>query len=137
MQVTDADGVLAGKQGKDAVLLAGAYDFGSFKLSAYYDAEDKAAKKLKVYGLAAAFKFGETTVSVGAAQAKDVNGSAAAASDDARLYTLQASHNLSKRTAIYGNLTAVDNDTASSLGFNNPVAGSNSNGIQVGLRHRF
>ena len=137
MQVTDADGVLAGKQGRDAVLLAGAYDFGSFKLSAYYDAEDKAAKKLKVYGLAAAFKFGETTVSVGAAQAKDVNGSAAAASDDARLYTLQASHNLSKRTAIYGHLTAVDNDTASALGFNSPVAGSNSNGIQFGLRHRF
>lgn len=137
MQVTDADGVLAGKQGRDAVLLAGAYDFGSFKLSAYYDAEDKAAKKLKVYGLAAAFKFGETTVSVGAAQAKDVNGSAAAASDDARIYTLQASHNLSKRTALYGHLTVVDNDTASALGFNSPVAGSNSNGIQFGLRHRF
>jgi predicted porin len=137
MQVTDANGVLAGKQGRDAVLLAGAYDFGSFKLSAYYDAEDKAAKKLKVYGLAVAFKFGETTVSVGAAQAKDVNGSAAAASDDAKLYTLQVNHNLSKRTALYGNLTAVSNDTAAALGFNSPVAGSNSNGIQVGLRHRF
>ncbi|WP_300651580.1 porin [Hydrogenophaga sp.] len=137
MRVTDADGVLAGRQGRDAVLLVGAYDFGGFTLSGYYDAEDKAAKKLKVYGVAAAFKFGQTTVSVGAAQAKDVNGSAAAASDDARLYTLQASHNLSKRTAIYGHLTAVDNDTASALGFNSPVAGSNSNGIQVGLRHRF
>lgn len=137
MQVTDADGVLAGKQGKDALLVAGAYDFGSFKLSAYYDAEDKAVKKLKVYGLAAAFKFGETTVSVGAAQAKDVNGSAAAASDDAKIYTLQASHSLSKRTAIYSHLTAVSNDAAAALGFNNPIAGSNSNGIQFGLRHRF
>lgn len=137
MQVTDADGVLAGKQGKDAMLLAGAYDFGSFKLSAYYDSEDKAAKKLKVYGLAAGFKLGETMISVGAAQAKDVNGSAAAASDDARIYTLQASHNLSKRTAIYGHLTAVDNDAAAALGFNSPQAGSSSNGIQVGLRHRF
>lgn len=137
MQVTDADGTTAGKQGKDAVLLAGAYDFGAFKLSAYYDAEDKAANKLKVLGLAAAFKFGETTVSVGAAQAKDVNGSAAAASDDARIYTLQASHNLSKRTALYGHLTAVSNDAAAALGFNSPVAGSSSNGIQFGLRHRF
>ena len=137
MRVTDADGVLAGKQGRDAVLLAAAYDFGGVTLSGYYDAEDKAAKKLKVYGVAAAFKWGQTTVSVGAAQAKDVNGSAAAASDDARLYTLQASHNLSKRTAVYGHITAVDNDTASALGFNSPVAGSNSNGIQVGLRHRF
>lgn len=137
MKVTDADGTTAGKQGKDALLLAGAYDFGSVKVTAYYDAEDKAAKKLKVYGLAAAFKLGETTVSVGAAQAKDVNGSAAAASDDATVYTLQASHNLSKRTALYGHLTAVSNDAASALGFNSPVAGSSSNGVQFGVRHRF
>lgn len=137
MKVTDADGTTAGKQGKDALLLAGAYDFGSVKVSAYYDVEDKAAKKLKVYGLAAAFKFGETTLSVGAAKAKDVNGSAAAASDDATIYTLQANHNLSKRTAVYGHLTAVSNDAASALGFNGPIAGSSSNGIQFGLRHRF
>lgn len=136
MQVADADGTTAGKQGKDAMLLAGAYDFGSVKVSAYYDSEDKAAKKLKVYGMAAAFKFGETTLSVGAAQAKDVNGSAAAG-DDARIYTLQASHNLSRRTALYGHLTAVSNESASALGFNGPTAGSSSNGIQVGLRHRF
>jgi predicted porin len=137
IQAADVDGTLAGKQGRDAMLLAGAYDFGSVKVSAYYDSEDRAAKKLKVYGAAAAFKFGETTLSVGAAQAKDVNGSAAAASDDAKIYTLQASHNLSKRTAIYGHLTAVSNGAASALGFNSPVAGSSSNGVQFGLRHRF
>ena len=87
--------------------------------------------------MAAAFKFGQTTVSVGAAQAKDVNGSAAAASDDARLYTLQASHNLSKRTALYSHLTAVSNEGSAALGFNSPVAGSSSSGIQFGIRHRF
>ncbi|MBU7572303.1 MAG: porin [Hydrogenophaga sp.] len=137
MQVADADGVLAGKQGKDALLFVGAYDFGPVKLTGYYDVEDKAVEKLKLFGLAVAFKFGETTVSVGAAQAKNVNGSAAAASDDAKIYTLQATHNLSKRTALYGHLTAVSNDTAAALGFNSPVAGSSSNGIQVGIRHRF
>jgi predicted porin len=128
---------MAGKQGKDALLFVGAYDFGPVKLTGYYDVEDKAAAKLKLFGLAAAFKFGETTVSVGAAQAKNVNGSAAALSDDAKIYTLQASHNLSKRTALYGHLTAVSNDAAAALGFNAPVAGSSSNGIQVGIRHRF
>lgn len=137
MSVIDANGTTAGKQGKDAVLLVGSYDFGAVKLSAYYDAEDKAAEKLTVMGLAAAFKFGATTVSVGAAKAKNVNGSAAALSDDATLFTLQASHNLSKRTALYANLTAVANDDAAALGFNSPVAGSSSNGIQVGVRHRF
>ena len=135
MQVKDADGALAGQQGRDALLLVGAYDFGSFKLSAYYDVEDRAAEKLKVYGLAAAFKFGETTLSVGAAQAKNVTGSAAL--DDAKIFTLQASHNLSRRTAVYSHLTAVSNDGVAALGFNGPVAGGSSNGIQVGLRHRF
>lgn len=138
MQVADADGVLAGKQGRDALLFVGAYDFGPVKLTGYYDIEDKAVEKLKLFGLAAAFKVGEATVvSVGAAQARNVNGSAAAASDDAKIYTLQATHNLSKRTALYGHLTAVSNDTAAALGFNSPVAGQSSNGIQVGIRHRF
>ena len=57
--------------------------------------------------------------------------------DDAKLYTLQASHNLSKRTALYGNLTVVSNGANAALGFNSPVAGKNSNGVQVGVRHRF
>lgn len=136
MQVADADGVLAGKQGRDALLFVGAYDFGTFKLTGYYDIEDKAAEKLKLFGLAAAFKLGEnTTVSVAAAQARNVNGAAGA--DDAKIYTLQASHNLSKRTALYSHLTAVSNDGSAALGFNSPVAGSSSNGIQVGIRHRF
>ena len=107
----------------------------TFSFSAYFDQEDKAAEKLKVMGLAAAFKFGETTVSVGAAQARNVNGSADA--DDARIYTLQASHNLSKRTALYSHLTAVSNEGSAALGFNSPVAGSSSSGIQFGIRHRF
>lgn len=136
MQVKDADGVAAGNQGKDALLFVGAYDFGPMKLTGYYDVEDKAVEKLKLFGLALGFKLGENTVlAVGAAQAKNVNGSAAL--DDAKLYTLQATHNLSKRTSLYGHITAVSNDGSSALGFNSPVAGGSSNGIQVGIRHRF
>ena len=111
--------------------------FGGPKLTAYYDVEDKAAKKLSLLGAAVAYPFGATTVSVGIAQARNVNGSAAAASDDARLYTLQASHNLSKRTALYAHYTRVANDEAAALGFNKPLAGSTSSGVQVGIRHRF
>lgn len=136
IKVTDADSAAPGDQGKDAVLLAAAYDFGPVKLSAYVDQEDKAAEKLKVMGLAAAFKFGETTVSVGAAQARNVTG-AANTEDDARIYTVQASHNLSKRTAVYSHLTAVSNKGSAALGFNSPVAGGSSSGIQFGVRHRF
>lgn len=137
MRVIDADSAAAGRQPKNAALLVGAYDFGSFKLSAYYDQEDKGAVDMKVYGLAGAMKFGETTVSIGAAQAKNVTGSAAATRDDAKIYTVQASHNLSKRTALYTHLTVVSNGADAALGFNSPVAGRNSNGIQFGMRHRF
>ena len=138
MRVSDADGAVAGKQGKDAVLLVGAYDFGPMKLSAYYDQEDKGTEKMKVMGLAAAFKVGDqTTLSVGVAQAKDVTGVASALNDDARIFTLQANHNLSKRTALYAHLTAVSNDDDAALGFNSPTPGGSSNGIQFGIRHRF
>ncbi|MDI3509551.1 MAG: hypothetical protein PWQ61_316 [Betaproteobacteria bacterium] len=137
MRVLDAEGDVAGKQPRNAVLLAGAYDFGGFKLTAYLDQEDKGSEKLKVFGLSGAMKFGETTVSLGAAQARNVTGSASAADDDATILTVQASHNLSRRTALYSHLTAVSNGDDAALGFNSPAKGKSSNGIQFGIRHRF
>lgn len=137
MRVIDDNSTTAGNQGKNAALLVGGYNFGSFKVTGYYDQEDKGTEKMKVYGLQAAVPFGETTVSVGMAQAKNVTGLASASKDDAKIYTLQASHNLSKRTALYANLTVVSNGANAALGFNSPVAGKNSNGVQFGLRHRF
>ena len=137
MRVIDGNSTLAGDQGQSAALLVAGYDFGGIKLTGYYDQEDKGTQTMKVYGLQGAMTFGSTTVSAGVAQAKNVTGLAAAARDDAKIFTLQASHNLSKRTALYGHLTAVSNGADAALGFNSPVAGRNSNGLQVGVRHRF
>ncbi len=137
MRVTDDNATTAGNQGKSAALLVAGYNFGSFKLTGYYDQEDKGTETMKLYGLQGAMTFGNTTVSAGVAQAKNVTGLASATRDDAKLYTLQASHNLSKRTSLYGNLTIVSNGADAALGFNSPVAGKNSNGVQVGIRHRF
>lgn len=137
MRVLDGNAALGGDQAQNATLLVAGYNFGSFRLTGYYDQEDKGTETMKVYGLQGAMTFGNTTVSAGMAQAKNVTGLAAAASDDAKIFTLQTSHNLSKRTAVYGHLTAVSNGADSALGFNSPVAGSNSNGLQVGIRHRF
>jgi predicted porin len=138
MRVLDSNGTTAGKQEIDAVLAVAAYDFGFAKFTGYFDQEDKlpGTAKMKVYGVSAAIPFGSTSLALGAAQAKNVNGSTASG-DDANLFTVQLTHNLSKRTALYAHFTAVDNDTASALGFNSPAAGSNSNGVQFGLRHRF
>ncbi len=137
MRVIDSSSTAAGNQGQNAALLVAGYDFGGFKLTGYYDQEDKGTDKMKVYGISGAMAFGSTTVSVGAAQAKNVTGLASAARDDAKIFTLQASHNLSKRTALYAHLTSVSNAADVALGFNSPVAGRQSQGLQVGMRHRF
>jgi predicted porin len=137
MRVIDGDGAQAGRQPINAVLLAGAYDFGFVKLTAYLDKEDKGAEDLSVAGISAARKFGNTTVSIGFAKARNVTGLASASDDDATLVTLQASHSLSKNTTIYSHLTTVSNGADAAIGFNSPTKGSNSSGIQVGIRHRF
>lgn len=135
--VADGNGVLAGKQGIDAALLAGSYSFGDFKITAYGDSEDRGEGKMKVYGLAGAYSLGASTVSLGVAKARDVSGVAANQDDDATIFTLQGSHNLSKRTALYAHYARVSNGAQSALGFNNPVADQSSSGIQFGIRHRF
>jgi predicted porin len=135
-RVADADGTAAGDQPINAVLLAGTYSFGALKLTGYYDSEDRGVDKMKVLGAALGYTWGNTTASVGLARARDVGG-AGAADDDATLLTLQGSHNLSKRTALYAHYTGVSNGNDAALGFNSPVAGQHSSGIQLGIRHRF
>ena len=53
-------------------------------------------------------------------------------------------HNLSKRTAVYGTVSYMDNKDASSLGLAaknlntaGPGAGESQTGVQVGVRHSF
>ncbi len=135
--VADNDGAVAGDQEVDAVLLAGSYAFGDFKVTAYYDTEDRGNTKMKLLGLGGGYTFGANVVSVAIAKARNVSGVAANADDDATLLTLQGLHNLSKRTAVYAHYTRVSNGAQSALGFNAPLAGQNSSGVQVGIRHRF
>ena len=136
MRVADGDGALAGRQRIRAALLAGSYTAGDFKLTAYADAEDKGDGRMKVYGLAGAYRRGANTVSLGLAQARDVRGTAAP-DDDATLFTLQGGHELSHRTALYAHYTRVRNGAQSALGFHNPVPCCASSGLQVGVRHQF
>lgn len=52
-------------------------------------------------------------------------------------------HNLSKRTALYGTVAYMKNDTGSALGLQSKgvstagIAGKNQTGMQVGIRHAF
>lgn len=146
IQITDLNYALPGDQKRNEFLAVGGYDFGIAKVLAHYSQTEvgtaavKAPSKMKVFGANAAFPFGAFTVKPGFAIAKDVNGDnsgAAANKDDAKLFTLQSTYDLSKRTALYNNITIVSNDRASAKGFNGPAADKNSNDIQVGIRHRF
>jgi predicted porin len=135
-RVTDVDGLAPGEQRVNAALLAGAYRLGASTLTAYADSEDRGLGRMKVYGLAGAYAFGVNTVSLGVAKARDVGG-LNAPDDDATLFTLQGSHALSHRTALYAHYTRVRNGAQSALGFNNPVPCCASSGVQLGLRHQF
>ena len=139
----DVNSGLANSQKRAEWILTAGYKFDMADVSAYYTntelgtAAVKLPKKMTIAGLQAAFPFGAFTVTPGLAIARDVNGSNASAKDNANFYTLQAKYDLSKRTAVYGLATVVDNAAASALGFNNPKLDSNSYGIQVGVRHSF
>lgn len=133
--VDDTSDTVAGDQDADEVLLAGTYAIGAFKILAYYANTDLGtADNMKVGGLGGAYTFGANTVSAVIAKAQDVRG---VTGDDATIFTLQGSHNLSKRTALYAHYTRVSNDGAATLGFNAPTPGGSSTGIQFGVRHRF
>ena len=73
------------------------------------------------------------------AQASKTN---AAGSAKSNKFALGYVHNLSKRTAIYGNYSVVTNDGIGKTfsvgdGLTPTDAGGNSTGAQLGLRHSF
>lgn len=135
VNVADADGAVAGDQERKASILTGSYAFGDFKVSGYYSVNDVDTNNdFKAYGIYGVYAMGANTVALGLGQTKN---SAGVADRDASLWTLQGTHNLSKRTALYAHYTRVSNDNSSQLGFNDPVAGGSSTGVQFGVRHRF
>ena len=135
-----------GSQEADAVLVYGSYDFGLVKVTAYYEQDDSesakatlgaAYDKLSLAGLKAAVPLSaDFTLTASVAQAANT---AFTANADAMIVALKGQYNLSKRTAVYGLLTAVDNDTTANLGVAQqaPGAGKSSHGIAFGVRHAF
>ena len=138
-EFADINYLQVGNQKRRAGLVSGSYDFGFTKLTAYYDSEGRfGTDPLEITGGIAAFPFGAAVVSVGYAKAKNVTGKKG---DDADIITLQGIYNLSKRTALYTNLVNITNDGGAALGALGPTiapaAGTDSSGIQIGVRHFF
>lgn len=122
------------------------YNFGSFKLVAGFQTVKNSSGVLGAKDDKREF-WGQVQVPVGNDQinagfadskVKGVIGK------HARQLSLSYVHNLSKRTSVYGVLSQIDNDTATSFTTSSatgagPVtsAGHDASGLQLGLRHRF
>jgi predicted porin len=123
--------------------IAGSWNFGFMKLSGFYGSMEasgpvnKATRDNWYVGLSAPFGQWNFKASYGGTNGKDLLDGA-----DASQWAIGADYNLSKRTALYGTWSSINNDGGSRFAVSGqsaiPAAGSfNSNGIQVGVRHTF
>jgi predicted porin len=128
--------------------LGGSWNFGILKLSGFYsqiEAEgpaDKAKRENWFVGIVAPIGQWNLKASYGATNGKDLLNQA-----DATQWALGADYNLSKRTALYGTWSSINNDcgtnvcsrfvTSTQSAIPGPTTTFNSNGFQVGVRHLF
>lgn len=119
------------------VLVYGSYDFGAAKLTGYYNQDDRDSKDeaRSLYGIKVGIPFSANfSLTAGISKVSNVNFVEDA---DATIIAIKGVYNLSKRTALYGLLTTVDNDEGSSLGLVTTASGKSSHGIAFGIRHSF
>lgn len=130
----------AGSYENSAAVAYASYDFGMAKLTGYYNVDSRStlAEQKRLLGARVLVPV-TTDFSVQAGLSKVYNSAKSAADDDALILAVKLNYNLSKRTGVYGLLTTVDNDSASSLGVAGvaTAAGKNSHGLAVGVRHAF
>ena len=123
--------------------VGGSYDFGFGKVLAYYDHESVPNASEKTFSVSANFPFGQSEVRVGYDRSKlDRSGVPIDSTVDQFKATYQ--YNLSKRTAMYGTISRLDNKDATRYSIAGgsaitaaPTAGGNSKGFQLGVRHFF
>jgi predicted porin len=119
------------------------YDFGPAKLSGYVSRSTFAARKVGNWYLGAQVPLGRGFVRASYLRS-DLSGRTAAGvsidADDASQLALGYLLSLSNRTAVYANVARVDNKGASAIAVDkNPalVAGKDSVGMELGVRHSF
>ncbi len=131
------------KSNANATLAYAGYDFGAAKVTAYYNAETAPLggpgdRRLSVVGAKVAVPFSpEFTLIAGLSTARNTEGRAAG-DDNVQVATIKGIYSLSKRTAVYGLFTNVNNGSATN--FNVGAAASDdrtTRGFAVGVRHSF
>ncbi|MGL6112521.1 MAG: porin [Rubrivivax sp.] len=130
--------------------VGGSWNFGFMKLSGFYSQIDAQGVGNNQFGrdnwfvgVSAPFGQWNFKASYGATNADGSGVASPFDGADATQWALGADYNLSKRTALYGTWSSINNDAnarfAVSLQSNTPAATTpfNSNGIQIGVRHSF
>ena len=124
--------------------VGGSYDFGFLKLMGYYDHESIPTASEKMFSVGAVIPFGQSEVHLGYDRSKlDRDGAALDSTVDQFKATYQ--YNLSKRTAMYGTISRLDNKDGTRLTLQAvnssatalPTASGTSKGFQLGVRHFF
>lgn len=136
----------AGNQKANATIVYAGYDFGVAKATLYYDAETNPTlsttnnRRLTVLGTTVNVPLSpEFALVLGAAQARNVNG-AVAGNDNVEITSIKGVYSLSKRTAVYGLFTGVNNGSATGKGpgiTSTIGADKTTHGLAVGIRHTF
>ena len=129
--------------------VGGSYDFGFLKLLGYYD-HDKingafGDAREKMFSVSTVIPMGQGEVHVGYDRSKLDTSSAALINPTVDQWSATYQYNLSKRTAVYGTVSRLDNKDATQLTLGNvpngvpglPTPGGTSKGLELGVRHFF
>jgi predicted porin len=125
------------------------YDFGAFAVQGMYSKNERGSLDQKVLNIGGSAKLGEGRLIASYAKAdgngRSVVGGLTRAVHDASLIALGYDYSLSKRTSVYGTYARISNDGNGTFslggtragGAEGPIAGGNSTGYEVGIRHSF
>lgn len=120
--------------------LAGSWDFGVAKIKGYFDRESVGTFRENVASVSAIIPLGVSEIHAGY-ERSTLKNSAASVSTTVDLIKASYVYNLSKRTAVYGTVSRLDNKDGTRLtlpGNAGPTTvGGKSQGAEVGLRHFF
>ena len=141
-----------GKTSKDGGLaddytdtnIGGSVAFGAFTLMGQYSKRDFLNRDQKTTMLGGTYAFGANTLKASITNSKGTQGSSAR-DFDAKQVAFGYQYDLSKRTALYGTVSSLNNDGVAATGalFNigtgaaMTVGGATSKGFAVGVRHSF
>jgi predicted porin len=130
--------------------IGGSWNFGFMKLSGFFSTIEASGRGNNEFtrenwfvGVSAPFGQWNFKASYGGTNADGSGIARPLDGADATQWAIGADYNLSKRTALYGTWSSIDNDGAARFSVSNqaniPPAGTsyNSNGIQIGVRHTF